>query len=80
MRQPQEFKVSFPPEYAGEVIGELNKLGGEVKHMDTARKDVCTLTIDLDMAFARRFHTWLQDATRRKGTMSPEVWIRGVTT
>ena len=73
MKQPREYKVAFPPEFAGEVIGILTTLGVEVKHFEPVTENVCALTIDLDLALARRFQKWLRGITNREGTMSPGV-------
>jgi hypothetical protein len=80
MNRPQEYKIAFPPEHAGTVIGKLTILGVEVKLVERVTEDLCSLTVDLDLALARRFHEWLQDTTHRQCTMSPDVWIKGVPT
>jgi len=79
MKPPKEYKVAFPPEYAGTVIGELTILGVEVKRVERVTETLCSLTIDLDLALARRFYKWLQDTTRRQCSISPDVEIRIVT-
>jgi hypothetical protein len=72
--QSQEYKVAFPLEYAGKVMGQLTVLGIEIKDTVVV-EEICTIAVDLEKRLAWRFQKWLHTNTDGRGTLSPEISI-----